>query len=143
MPGTMCRALRTETENEICHVVLCYVSLVGKAKNKRVSYLKRKLYIVTMSLDRLQKQDLFLRGTKSKCADIVENRRVTTLSSQVPETILLTSLFREQVSLASYFSRIFFFFLFFFFFFFFFFAPQGPCRLFTKYRSVIPFKTFE
>ena len=41
-----------------------------------------------MSRDRLQTQDLFLRRTKSKCANVIESKRyVTTLSNQFPENI--------------------------------------------------------
>ena len=61
-----------------------------------------------MLRDRLQTQDLFLRGTKSKCAYVVEStRHVTALSIQVPKTIQFTNallrLFREQVSHEYYF----------------------------------------
>ena len=57
-----------------------------RKKNKVVS--ESVEYIGSISRGRLQMQDLFLRGTKLKCADVVEStRHVTTLSNQVPETI--------------------------------------------------------
>ena len=46
-----------------------------------------------MSRDWLLMQDSFLRGTKSKCADVVEStRHVTTLSNHIPETIQFTDI---------------------------------------------------
>ena len=61
-----------------------------------------------MLRDRLQTQDLFLRGTDSKCAYVVEKTRpVTTLSNEVLKTIQFTDvpllLFREKMSHGSYF----------------------------------------
>ena len=57
-------------ESENCQVVGNKVTLAGRAKNERVSYRKDRNYI---GVHVKRSQDLFLRRTNSRCADVVES----------------------------------------------------------------------